>query len=128
MTTKEKLEKALAALKEIADTEIEFPGAYAADVYEELTTPLTEEVEVKRWEIRNVPAYWFKERGDAIGFCNRTATPHSHIIELTGSYQRPIPEPEVWEGEVLCGHKDGGWLKELPNEWIGKRVIVEVCE
>lgn len=121
MTTKEKLEKALEALRRIKDNEVKnmFLDTYAAEVYEELTTPRTEPVEVKRW----LHKYKVNLYSDIEPIHNL-----EDWIELAGTYTRPIPEPETWERKVFYSLKDGGWLKGLPNEWIGKRVIVEVCE
>lgn len=131
MTTKEKLEKALEALKFIADGKCETVGSdemYAAVVHTELTTPRTETVEVRRYEQRdaegktrflsltsiNLDAHE-KERGD-------------YVIELIGTDPRPIHEPEAWEGEVIADRHERPCILDIPKEWIGKRVIVEVCE
>lgn len=131
MTTKDKLKNALDALWLIETGSWDDSNnikIYAGKIRSTLTAPRTKTVEVKRWEIRNVPTHWFKEKGDAIGFCNRTAIPHSHIIELTGTYQRPIPEPETWEGKVDTDRHWDTCIRGVPKEWIGKKVIVEVCE
>lgn len=126
MTTKEKLEKALEALKYIANGRCEIVGSaamYAANVHANLTTPRTEPVEVKRWLVK----YGSKEECldhqpdfDESAGCE--------IIELTGTYQRPIPEPETWKGEVDPDHHWDTFIRGVPREWIGKKVIVEVCE
>lgn len=82
MTTKEKLEKALETLKDIAKNYEGKASDYAAKVYK----------------------------------------------ELTGSYTRPIHEPETWEGEVIALSPDCNAVCGFPPSWVGKRVIVEVCE
>lgn len=121
MTTKEKLEKALEALKHIELHTLKGESVHkiASKVYEELTTPRTETVEVKRW----LHKYKVNLYSDIEPIHNL-----EDWVELAGRYSRPVPEPETCEGVVLGGHKDGGWVKGLPDEWVGKRVIVEVCE
>lgn len=100
MTTKEKLEKALEALKKIADNRPEsWESVYAAKVYAKLTTPRTEPVEVKMWKRRDCGHAWdYMPR-----ICPYASEDYccngKNFIELTGTYQRPIPEPETWEGE-----------------------------
>lgn len=136
MTTKEKLKKALEVLKFIADGGCEYVGdgeRYAADIYSDLTTPRTEEVEVKRW----VNVYpdgtlgdtLYDRKADALnGMDRQRGIPEQ--AEITIKITRPIPEPETWEGIVLkrvngFGQTFGA-LPELPSSWIGHRVVVEV--
>lgn len=131
MTTKEKLEKALDALGLIETStwsDMKSIKMFAGRIYAELTTPRTETVEVRRYEQRDSGG---KTRFLSLFPINLNAHEKGrgdYVIELIGTDTRPIPEPGTWEGKVFCSHKDGGWLKGLPNEWIGKRVIVEVCE
>lgn len=133
MTTKEKLDKALEALQYIADGEILHVGGdeeYAAMVLKELTAPRMETVEVMRWEHQDV--------NENILFVSKTPIElHSHdktqghrVIELTGTYQRPVPEPkeEVWEGKVVDYSPVGSAVFNVPYSWIGKTVEVRLKE
>lgn len=141
MTTKEKLEKALEALRFIAAGKCEIVGSdvmYATTVHAHLTAPRTKEVEVRRYMIANPSGGVFsdvfmgaegaKEKAVKIG------CPDTPIIELTGTYTNPVHEPETWEGEVLDVGRDGFVVRvrcnNAPESGLsgGKRVIVEVCE
>lgn len=123
MTTKEKLEKALEALRFIAAGKCEIVGSdvmYATTVHAHLTTPRTKPVEVKRW----LHKYKVNLYSDIEPIHNL-----EDWVELAGTYQQPIPEPEMLEGYVLESiGKGSGIITEVPYSWIGRRVIVEVCE
>ena len=64
--------------------------------------PLTEEVEVKRWIIRSSSLHMFHEKVDAEDFCKHTATPKSHIIEMSGVDHVPV-KPKVTKRGVYGG-------------------------
>lgn len=77
MTTKEKLELALKGLEKIANGKCSNEKYFATRLYNKLTTPRTETVEVKRWKILNtsVPSMSRKRgRGevDTVSRCNST--------------------------------------------------------
>lgn len=95
MTTKEKLELALKGLEKIANGECSNEEYFAARLYNKLTTPRTEPVEVKMWKCRDCGHAWdYMPR-----ICPYTSEDYccngKNFIELTGTYQRPIPEPET---------------------------------
>jgi hypothetical protein len=129
MTKDEKLKKALEALKNIySDPTIEYTKDYAKQAYILLTAPRMEPVEVKRWE--------HHDKDENILFVSKTPIYlHSHdktqghrVIELTGSYQRPVSEPEVWEGQVVDYSPVGSAVFNVPYSWIGKTVEVRLKE
>ena len=133
MTTKEKLKKALEAIASGDWRFAEYVSAsqFAEGVLEDINKPRTETVEVVRYMIANPSGGVFsavfmgaegaKAKAEEIGY------PDTPIIAMTGSYQRPIPEPEMWEGEVLESIGKGyGIITEVPYSWIGRRVVVEV--
>jgi len=120
MTTKEKLDKALEALKHIELHTLKGESVHkiASEIYKELTTPRTETVEVKRW----LHKYKVNLYSDIEPIHNL-----EDWVELAGRYSRPVPEPETWEGEVLESIGKGyGIITEVPYSWIGRRVVVEV--
>lgn len=133
MTTKEKLEKALEALNHIASGDWAYSNfrssmEYTKDVLEEMDKPRMETVEVKMWKCRDCGHAWdYMPR-----ICPYTSEDYCcngrNFIELTGTYQRPVPEPKTWKGEVIVDRYERPCILNIPKEWIGKRIIVEVCE
>ena len=119
MTTKERLEKALEALKHIGEIPGKDFSIFASTIHKQLTTPRTEPVEVKRW----LHKYKVNLYSDIEPIHNL-----EDWVELAGTYQRLIPEPEMWEGEVDTDRHWDTCIRGVPKEWIGERVIVEVCE
>ena len=123
MTTKEKLEKALEALKHIELHTIKCESVHkiASEIYKELTTPRTEPVEYKADSQSPNSVWYVDEKG--------TTVRPPKDAEIIIRFERPIPKPETWEGEVIdegflgfdvrvrCDHKPG---------LLGKKVIVEV--
>jgi hypothetical protein len=127
MTTKEKLRKALEALQYISNG-IGDTASYAREVYAELTTPRMETVEVKRWKCQCCE--WISDEP-------RELMHSKPPIELTGSCQRPVPEPEekVWEGTVrssVPGTSTSATpitgIVALPLSLVGCRVEVRLKE
>lgn len=132
MTTK--LDKALEALKRIANgSSITNWPIYATKVHAEITAPPMEEVEVKRYMCVN-------EKG--LQSTNITEYPQPPalgeiLIELTGTYQRPIPKPEVVELEgIIKIREESGTGRLIPSvqfkrteqarKHLNKRVTVRV--
>lgn len=129
MKTEEKLKVALEALKTLSEPWLTSSTAkYAAKVYAELTAPKLETVEVKQYTV-------LSKNGGCLGTYHTTdeaskvCHPGFEIIELTGAYTRPIPEPEeeVWEGKVHQSYSHNyGYLIEIPTEFVGKTVEVRL--
>lgn len=127
MTIEQKYETALKALKEVATetwTDIKNVRIFASRIHSELTEPEMEEVTVERWYCPE---------------CNYTATLKEfeqndcckNRVKLTGTYQRPKPEPKVVEFEGVIEHSPyiGFFVNvsRISNTGsIGKRVTVRV--
>lgn len=123
MTTKDKLKNALDALWLIETGSWDDSNnikIYAGKIRSTLTATRTKTVEVKRW----LHKYKVNLYSDIEPIHNL-----EDWVELTGTYQQPIPEPEMLEGYVLESiGKGSGIITEVPYSWIGRRVIVEVCK
>lgn len=131
MTDKEKLEVALLALKRIGEncnplTTKDSLKDCAAKVYAELTAPVMETGEVKRWVViyDGSEAFTSRNREDCENWYRDIKTADKfEIVELTGTYQRPIPEPE---DEVIVGAakeslgKGYCIITGIPLEWDGE--------
>ncbi len=69
--------------------------------------PRTEKVEVKRWYCTNCQ----QSQGSPGECCNKT------LVELTGHYERPLPDPEPVEFEgVIAGNDPLGFRINLLNQ------------
>lgn len=128
MTTKEKLDKALEALKRIKNNDAAMPREYAAQVYSELTAPKMETVRSVYW-------LYVSPRGEKT-VCEtvpETGEQGCQIVKMISEpYQRPVEEkePEVWEGKVeeMASTRAKGMARYLPSEFIGKTVEVRLKE
>ena len=130
MTTKEKLQNALDALWLIETGTWDNSKnikIYAGKIRSALTTPRTEPVEETVYSVVFTEGHFhvFKTRSDAD---SSAAYGKGIVFEHVIKHQRPIPEPKTWEGIAEHSNRANCALVNVPSSWIGKKVIVEVCE
>lgn len=130
---KSKYEIAKEALKTIAENQnpmstLRSTQEYAAEVLKELTAPRMETVEVKRWEKVDAKGKALHLSLTPIILDAHEKTQGIQIVELTGTYLRPVEEkePEVWEREVKSMHPMKVSIVYLPDELVGHTVEVRL--